>query len=267
MDYKTLGRTGVQIPVLGAGTYGEGFRPGGSFSQSVEALRRGFELGMTLVDTAESYGSGRAEEIVGEAVRGMRDNIFIATKVSPQNLAYEDVLKSAEKSLRRLNTTIIDLYQIHWPNPRIPVKETMKAMEHLLDKGKIKYVGVSNFSVKETEEARAAFSKTDLVSNQVEYNLLNREVELDLLPYCQREKITLIAYSPLAQGEILRSRITRKLQEMGEKYGKTPLQVALNWLITQPEVITIPKASKIEHVEENAGAAGWRLTEEDIRKM
>lgn len=267
MDYTELGKTGERIPVLGMGTYGDAFRQGDAYTKGVEALRRGIEFGMTLIDTAEIYGPGRSEEIVGEAVKGIRDRVFIATKVSPDNAAYDDLLKSAEKSLRRLNVSYIDLYQIHWWSSRIPVKETMRAMERLIDEGKIRYVGVSNFSVEQTQEAREALSKTDLVSNQVLYSLLERGIEIDLLPYCQTEKITVIAYAPIARGKIFRGRISRRLVEVGKKYGKTPVQVALNWLLTKPEVIAIPKAAKIEHIEENAGAVGWHLSEEDIRTL
>lgn len=262
MEYKELGRTGVQVPVLGQGTYGSGFSFGGSLSNGVAALRRGIDLGMTLIDTAESYGAGRSEEIVGEAIKGLRDRVFLATKVSPENLSYDRVLRSAEKSLQRLGTRYIDLYQIHFPNPWVPIQETMQAMEHLVGEGKIRYVGVSNFSVKETREAQQALSETTLASNQVEYSLLERSIERDLLPYCQQEKITIIAYTPIARGYILQGEIGRRLREIGGRYGKTPMQVALNWLISKEGVIAIPKAARIEHVDENAGAVGWHLTEE-----
>jgi diketogulonate reductase-like aldo/keto reductase len=219
---------------------------------------------MALIDTAESYGSGFSEKVVGEAIKGRREEVIIASKVSSSHLAYEDVLCSAEKSLRRLSTGFIDLYQVHSPSSSIPVGETMKAMEHLIDEGKIGSIGVSNFSVEQTKEAQEALSKCELVSNQVEYSLLKREIELDILPYCQHEKITVIAYTPIAKGEVLTRRISGRLREIGDKYGKTPIQVALNWLLTKDEVIAIPKALKIEHLEENAGAAGWVLSNEDI---
>ncbi len=262
MEYKELDRTGTHLPVLGLGTYGTGFSYGSSFSNSVDALRRGIDLGMSLIDTAESYGAGRSEEIVGEAIKGRRDQVFLATKVGPENVAYDRLLRSAEKSLKRLDTSYIDLYQIHFPNPWVPIQETMRAMERLVGEGKIRYVGVSNFSVKETHEAQQALSETTLASNQVEYSLIERSIEQDLLPYCQQEKITIIAYTPIARGFILQGEIGRRLREIGCRYNKTPIQVALNWLISKEGVIAIPKAVHIEHVNENVGAVGWRLSDE-----
>ncbi|MCL4436626.1 MAG: aldo/keto reductase [Thaumarchaeota archaeon] len=262
MEYKELGRTGVQVPVLGQGTYGYGFSFGRSFSNGVAALRRGIDLGMTLIDTAESYGAGRSEEIVGEAIKGQRDRVFLATKVSPENLSYERLLRSAEKSLQRLGTKFLDLYQIHSPNPWVPIQDTMGAMEHLVSEGKIRYVGVSNFSVKETREAQQALSETKLASNQVEYSLVERSIEQGLLQYCQREKITVIAYTPIARGYIMQGELGQRPREIGGRYGKSPMQVALNWLISKKGVIAIPKAVRIEHVEENVGAVGWHLDEE-----
>ena len=262
-----LGKSGLHVPVLGMGTWGDGFRPGASVSRSVKALRKGLDLGMVLIDTAESYGSGFSEKVVGEAIKGRRDEVIVATKVSASHLGYDDVLRSAEKSLKHLNTEFIDLYQVHSPSSWIPVKETMKAMEHLIDEGKIRSIGVSNFSVDQIKEAQEALSKCDLVSNQVEYSLLDREIEYDILPYCQYEKITVIAYTPIKQGEVVTGRISGRLREIGDKYEKTPIQVALNWLLTKPEVIAIPKALKIEHLEENVGATGWMLSNKDIRLL
>jgi|TARA_B100000315_G_scaffold242552_1_gene264859 aryl-alcohol dehydrogenase-like predicted oxidoreductase len=265
MDYVRLGKSGLAIPALGMGTWGNGFRPGASISRSIDALRKGLNLGMTFIDTAESYGSGFSEKIVGEAIKGRRNEVIIATKVSASHLSYEDVLRSAEKSLKRLNIGYIDLYQIHSPKTPIPVDETMRAMERLIDEGKIGAIGVSNFSVDQTMEAQEALSKCELMSNQVKYSLLDREIEFDILPYCQREKITVIAYTPIATGEVLTRRISGRLREIGNKYGKTPIQVALNWLLMKDGVIAIPKALKLEHLEENVGAVGWKLSNEDIR--
>jgi diketogulonate reductase-like aldo/keto reductase len=262
VQYKELGQTGVQVPVLGQGTYGYGFSYGGSLTNSVNALRHGIDLGMTLIDAAESYGAGRSEKIVGEAIKGQRDKVFLATKVSPENLTYDRLLRSAEKSLQRLGTSYIDLYQIHFPNPWIPIQKTMQAMEHLIGEGKIRYVGVSNFSLKETHEAQQALSEATLASNQVEYSLMERRIEQNLIQYCQNEKITIIAYTPIARGYLLQGEIGQKLREVGRKYGKTPIQVALNWLISKEGVITIPKAVNIEHLNENIGAVGWSLSEE-----
>ena len=262
-DVKELGRTGEKVVVIGMGTWGIGGYYTPDYSRDKEyinALRRGLELGMTLIDTAEMYAQGHSEELVGEAIKGFdRDSIFIITKVWYTNLRYDDVIKAA-----RLKTNYIDLYLVHAPNPSIPIEETMKAMEKLVMDGLVRYIGVSNFTVHELERARAALSRTDIVANEVEYNLLNRSIEKDLIPYCIREGITIIAYTPLAKGVLARNKF---LESIGRKYGKTAAQVALNWLICWKPVIAIPKAANIKHLEENAGAMGWRLSNEDFRRI
>lgn len=226
----------------------------------------GVSLGAYLLDTAEMYGT---EPVVGKAIEGIRDKVFLATKVSPSHLHYDDVIKAAEASLRRLNIKTIDLYQVHWPNPKIPIKETMRAMEELVDKGKIRFIGVSNFSVRELKEAQEALSSQEIVSNQVEYSLYDRSIETDLLPYCAAQKITVIAYSPVARGKIFSGREERLklLDQVASKYGKTRAQAALNWLIKDENVVAIPKADRVEHVRDNCGASDWRLSEEDHRKI
>lgn len=270
MEYRLLGRTGERIPAIGLGTYGVGGYFGRNTSKDameVASLRRGMELEMTFIDTAESYGDGHSEEVVGEAIKGLREKVFIATKVSASHLAYDDVMRAAEGSLRRLGIRTIDLYQVHWANPSIPIKDTMRAMERLLTEGKIRYVGVSNFSWRETEEAIECLSRVELVSNQVRYSILDREIEGELLPICEREGVTVIAYEPLERGGLLRGKAVDELKKVGRKYGKTPAQVALNWLIRKPAVMAIPKASKVEHLEENAEAVGWTIDEEDYRYL
>lgn len=270
MEFKRLGRTDVMVSAIGMGTWGIGgfSAPDYKYDEmAIRALRRGIELGITLIDTAEMYGGGHSEEVVGMAIKGLREKVFIATKVWYTNLRYDDVLRSAEKSLRRLQIDTIDLYQVHWPNPHIPLSETMRAMERLVLDGKVRFIGVSNFSVKLMEEARAALSKIDIVSNQVEYSLLSREVEDDILPYCEKENITLIAYSPLGRGNILNDPRSKILREVAKKYNKTLVQVALNWLIAKKPVVAIPKAINLSHVEENVNAAGWRLSDEDLELL
>lgn len=269
MEFKELGRSGVKIPVLGLGTWGMGgfsSKHFGSDEEAVRALRLGLELGMRFIDTAEMYGRGHSEEVVAKAVATERENVFIATKVSGENLSYERVLHSCESSLKRLKTSYVDLYQVHWPNPSIPIAETMKAMESLVADGKVHQVGVSNFSVQQTREAQAGMSKADLVSNQVEYSLLDRSIEEDLLPFAAKEHITIIAYSPVARGKIAgggRDRRWQILEKIASKNGKTKAQVALNWLIVKDPVVAIPKAIQLDHVKENVGAAGWKLNKED----
>ncbi len=253
MNTKTLGHTGEKIPEIGQGTW--------NYRGSLEPLRVGVSLGARLIDTAEMYGT---EEAVGKAVEALKD-VFIATKVSAHHLHHDDVIRAAEASLRRLKVKTIDLYQVHWPNPRIPIRETMRAMEELVKAGKVRYVGVSNFSVSELKEAREALRSGEIVSNQVEYSMLSREIEGDLLPYCVREGVTVIAYTPLAHGRLASGRSgDGLLGRIGEKYGKTPSQVALNWLLCQEGVVAIPKSDRTEHVRENVGASGWRLSEEDF---
>jgi len=216
------------------------------------------------------YGT---EGVVGEAVKGQRDKVFIATKVSGTHLRHDDVLRAAENSLKKLGTDTIDLYQIHWPNPRIPIKETMRAMETLVDRKILRSIGVSNFSVRELQEARNSMDKYGIVSNQVDYSLMNREIEERLLPYCEKSHITILAYSPLARGRLTAKPMMRYrramgvLREIADETGKTLAQVALNWCNAKPNVISIPKSDKVERVVENCEASGWRLSTEHLASL
>lgn len=268
MEFKTLGRSKVKISTIGMGTWGIGgfeSRDESGDEHGITALRRGLVLDMNMIDTAEMYGQGHSEEVVADAISDRRERAFIATKVSPNHLSYDDVITSAEVSLRRLRITCMDLYQVHWPSTSIPIKETMRAMERLVKNGKVRFIGVSNFSVSQIIEAQQALSGEEVVSNQVRYNILDRTIEKDLLPYCQRERITIIAYSPLARKRILETseEQTETLRRICAKYEKTIPQLALNWLISKPGVVAIPKAVTVEHVEENAQAAGWKLSDDD----
>lgn len=271
MNYKELGKKHTKIPVIGQGCMGiGGYLSKNSYQDEnqVKALRLGIELGMTFLDTAEAYGNGHSEEIVGRAVEGIRDKVFIATKVSPEHLSYDALLRSAEGSLRRLKTDYIDIYQVHWPNPKIPINEAICAMEQLLKEGKIRYVGVSNFSLKELKEAQAAFSEDEIVSIQVEYNFFDRTIENSILPYCEREGITTIAYSPLDQGKIASGdKRIKALQMIANRYDRTMAQVTLNWLISHPSVIVIPKATNPAHIKENASSAGFKLLDKDFKEI
>jgi len=273
LEFKEFGSGGVELPVLGLGTWGMGgfsSRHLGGEDRDVEALRLGLRLGMRFIDTAEMYAQGHSEEVVAAAVSGERDSVFIATKVSAENLSYERVLRSCEASLKRLKTSYVDLYQVHWPNPSIPIGETMRAMEKLAEEGKVREIGVSNFSVQQTREAQEALSKKTVASNQVEYSLAERSIEPDLLPYCSENHVSVIAYSPLARGRIAsaaRERQWRTLDAIARKYGKTSAQVALNWLICKDPVVAIPKAGSLDHVRENAGSVGWRLKAEDQQML
>jgi len=191
IEYKFLGITGEKIPSIGLGTWGLGGYSRSSSAndeKEIELIRYAAEKGLTFIDTAEMYGAGHAEELVGQAVKDIRSKVFMATKVSPEHLRYDDVIKACERSLKRLQTSYIDLYQIHWPNPRIPLRETIKALERLAEEDKIRYIGVSNFSVELLKEAISLTSKHDIVSNQVEYSLLSREIEKDLLDFAKNIK-------------------------------------------------------------------------------
>jgi diketogulonate reductase-like aldo/keto reductase len=272
MDQRQLGTTGVSIPAVGQGTWNMGGGMGPSRSadrEAVAALRLGIDLRMTLIDTAEMYGAGHSEELVGEAVRDQTDPVFIASKVSPSHFSYDSVLRSANSSLKRLGLKRMDLYQLHWPNPRVPISETMKAMEKLVKDGLVKYIGVSNFSVEQMREAQESLSREKIVSNQVEYSLVDRGVEAEVVPYCRKEKITIIAYSPLAQGGIPRGRggDFNTLDELALTLGKTRNQVALNWVLHDPSVVTIPKAARKEHVQENSEASDWKLSQSQYEQL
>jgi diketogulonate reductase-like aldo/keto reductase len=262
MEMKELAKTGVRLPEIGLGTW--------RYHAGVEPLRRGIALGATFIDTAEVYGT---EGLVGEAIKEQRRQLFIATKVSGDHLRSREVLKAVDGSLKRLGTDYIDLYQIHWPNPRVPIGETMEAMERLVDEGKVRFIGVSNFSTAELQGAQSAMRKHRIVSNQVLYNLLHREIEDDLSPYCQEQGVAVIAYSPLAEGELVSGRASGNRRGMGvlarvaQEAGKTPAQVALNWCIAKPHIIAIPKAGRVEHVEDDCGASGWRLSPEQLMTL
>lgn len=277
MDYREFGKAGFKVSLIGMGTYYDwpwfilagltGIRR--HAKRIVAALRTGLDAGMNLIDTAELYQS---EPLIGEAIRGRRrDELFVASKVWPNHLHYDAVIRACERSLKRLGTPYLDLYQIHYPNRRIPISETMRALERLVDEGKILQIGVSNFSLKRMVEAEEALSRHELVSTQMHYNLAHREVEADILPHCEKEKIALLAYYPLAHGKLVGGRDRRHevFLRLGEKHGgKTHAQIALNWLWARsPSVFPIPRASNPPHVEENAGAVGWRLDEADLRLL
>jgi diketogulonate reductase-like aldo/keto reductase len=235
----------------------------------VVALKLGLDLGMLFVDTAEMYGAGHSEELVAQAIQGRRDEVFVAYKVSPSHFDYDNVLRSATNSIKRLGIKTMDLYQLHWPNPQVPIAETMRAMEKLVRDGMVRYIGVSNFSVEQMQEAQQSLSKEKIVSNQIEYSLVDRGVEDEIVPYCQREAITVIAYSPLGQGRIPRGRggPFKVLDEIAQSLEKTRNQVALNWLLQDPSVVVIPKAVARDHVKENAEVSDWKLSPEQHRRL
>lgn len=270
MKYKTLHSIMEKVSAIGQGTGVGGFLAKGAVYEDRhrEAIKSGIDLGMTFIDSAEEYGMGEAERVVGQAVSNVRDTVFLATKVSPENLKYHDVLRAAERSLERLHADYIDLYQIHWPNPQIPMGETMEAMDKLIEEGKIRYVGLCNSSLQELKEARASLSADKLVSVQSEYNLFDRSIEKATLPYCDEKGILTIAYSPLGQGKIARgARKVDFLNKIAEKYCKTPGQIVLNWLIHHKNVMAIPQSTDLNHIRENAESPDFDLSKEDLDQI
>ncbi|GIW41795.1 MAG: aldo/keto reductase [Candidatus Binatia bacterium] len=264
MKTAPFGWTGVAVPLVGQGTWhmGESRR---RKDEEVAALRLGLELGLVHIDTAELYGQGGAEEVVAEAMRGFpRKEVFLVSKVLPQHASYQGTIRAAEASLRRLRTDYLDLYLLHWPG-RYPIEETMGAMAELVRQGKIRFAGVSNFDVTELREA-VERSPVRIACNQVLYNLTHRGIELDLLPFCRRHEIAVVGYTPFG-GFPTRGVGFRVLEGIARRHGKTPRQVVLRFLTRLPGLFAIPKAAKLEHVRENAGASDFDLTEEDIREI
>ena len=258
MFSKALGNTGVQIPEVGIGTWG--------YQAGPAPLQKGLDAGALFIDTAESYGT---EEVVADAVAGRREHVFLATKVSPHNFRRTDLLKAAEASLQRLRTDHIDLYQLHRPNDDVPLAETLGTMEELVDAGKVRFIGVSNFSLTQLQDAQRVTRRHPIASNQVRYSLIDRTIEDGLLSYCQANRVTIIAYSPLARGfrHIVDCDKRNVLGALAAQTGRTPVQIALNWCISQPGVVAIPKGNSEAHVLENCGASGWRLRPEQIREL
>lgn len=261
MEYRTLGKTREKISTIGIGAWRIGsYGSQAEKEEQIRAIHRGLDLGINLIDTAEIYGGGRSEQLIGEAIKDKHDSVFLATKVSAEHLGREAIVDACDASLKRLGVRFIDLYQIHWPNPRIPIRETMAGMEKLIRDGKVRYVGVSNFDARQVDDARMALTKSDLVSNQVEYSIANRFIESELLPFCRDERITVIAYSPLARGDIPRLQIPKTLSD---KYRLTTAQFMLSWVTRHEGVVAIPKAAQTKHMEENALSISTRLTQEE----
>jgi diketogulonate reductase-like aldo/keto reductase len=258
MDTKELGRTGVLIPEIGVGTW--------KYAGGAATLRAVLERGATFIDTAEIYGT---ESVVGEAIAGIRDRVFVATKVSAEHFGHAQLLEAADRSLRQLKTERIDLYQLHWPSHTVPIGETIAAMEELVDAGKVRFIGVSNFSRRLLERAQAAVRKHRIVSNQVRYNLIDRHVETELLPHCRSTGVTLIAYSPLAEGlrHIAAKDPEAVLAAVARLAGRTEAQVALNWCASKPGVVALCKANSAARLREDLLASGWRLTEQQLAML
>ncbi|BBD73542.1 aldo/keto reductase [Sulfodiicoccus acidiphilus] len=276
MERKKLGWTGEEISPLILGTFEHGVRTLVSEEEAVKLLNRAIELGINAFDTAESYGKGESERVLGKVIKGVkRDEVFLITKVSPEHLRYDDVLKSAERSMRRLDVSYIDLYLVHWPNHYVPLRETAKAMEKLVNDGKVRYVGVSNFSLPLLREFREHLSRTDVAADEVHYNLLFRAIEEEVYPYASREGIPILAYDPLGLGYLVGRReirdeyrwyflakdgvvealapLVEEVRKTAERLGLTPAQVLLGWLTSKELVFPVFNTTKQKHLEENVG--------------
>ena len=245
-----------------------------SDNESINAIKTAIKLGYTHIDTAELYWAWHCEELVGEAIKNFeRESLFITSKVFKTNLRYDNLIKSAKASLERLDTSYIDLYMIHAPNPDIDIEETMKALDYLVEQKMIKYIWVSNFNLEQLQEAQK-HTKNKIVANQLEYNLLTREtswfetctnIESEIIPYCQDNDIIVIAYRPIERKLLLQSHPV--LNKLEQKYHKTKSQIAINWLITQKNIVTIPKSVNEEHLKENLWALWWKMDEEDTKLL
>ena len=255
---------GEEIPVLGVGTWGLAERPRHR-REEIAALQMAVDLGMTVIDTAEMYAGGAAEELIAEALGHRRREIFVVSKVLPQHATRRGTVSACEASLRRLNTDHLDLYLLHWRGT-VPLDETLAAFEGLERQGKIRHWGVSNFDVDDMEEvvSLTANAGSNVASNQVLYNLTRRGIEYDLLPWCRKRGIPIMAYSPIERGRLANDATVKAI---ARRLDATPAQVALAWVLQQQGVIAIPKAAQVEHVREDRGALEIQLSSEDMNEL
>jgi len=298
VKFTTLGSSNLKISAIGLGTWqfgtpGWGYGKDFQRTNAIEIVQHALDLGVNFIDTAEVYGRGKSEEIIGEAIQERRDEVVIATKFLPLTLRPSKIHKAVKNSLKRLQIDTIDLYQIHWPIPFVSKKRLLRHMEDMVKEGIIRYIGVSNFSRKQLEKAQTSLKSEEIISNQVKYNMLQRRIEADLLPYARKENISIIAYSPLAQGLL-----TGKYREQGPKGGirrinrlfapvnlkqarpvldelahvasaheATSAQTALAWTIRDPTVIAIPGAKSIEQLISNVEAAELVLSQNELQQL
>lgn len=257
----------TKVPALGQGTWYLGEKSQDR-EKEIAALRLGIELGMTLIDTAEMYGSGRSEDLVGEAIKGIRDNVFLVSKVYPHNSGLNNIFNSCENSLKRLGTDHLDLYLLHWRG-NVPLEKTIEGMEKLKKQGKILRWGVSNLDTGDMEELLECEDGSNCVTNQVLYHLGSRGIEFDLLPWQRLHKMPIMAYCPVAQGGSLRTQLLKDstVKKIAENHSVKPLQIILAWCMRSRNIIAIPKASQAEHVLENAEAASIVLSESELIEL
>ncbi len=258
----------LNFPKMGQGCMGIG----GRFNRDetsdqlhIRALRYGIDLGLIFLDTAEIYAAGHSEELVGKAIKGYRDKVIIGTKFSPEHSKYKDVIEAAENSLQRLDTSYIDIYQIHRPNESVSFEETLSALLMLLKQGKIRKIGVSNFTAKQFLLANRILKDVEIFSNQVEYNLFDRHIENNLIRTCKDFKALIIAYSPLDQGNLaFGSKQNSILEEIAFKYEKSKAQIALSWVVSQENVVAIPKSTNLIHLKANAEILNFQMEKVDL---
>ena len=265
MEHRPFGPTNREVSVIGEGTW--------YFEQSerraaIAALKKSLDLGINHFDTAELYGSGEAERIIGEAISGRRDQVFLVSKVMPSHASRKGTITACERSLSRLGTDHVDCYLLHWRG-RYPLEETIEAFEELKRSGKILSWGVSNFGVPDLDEALKIAGEGHIACNQVLYHLKDRSIEHSVIPWCEKHDVAVTAYSPFGHGDFPDSRTKdgRVLNEIAKAHQATPRQAALSFLTRRPSVFAIPKASIPEHVEENAGAAALHLTKDEINRI
>lgn len=254
--------SGKPIPILGMGTWqmGENAR---NRQSEINALRHGLDLGLSLIDTAEMYGEGGAEEVIALAIANRRAEVFLVSKVYPHNASKQGTIAACERSLKRLNTDYLDLYLLHWRGS-VPLAETLDAFQALQQAGKICSYGVSNFDVKDLEEASHLNGGNAIATNQVLYNLTRRGIEWNLLPWCQQHSLPIMAYSPIEQGRLLNN---QTLTAIAQEREVTAAQVAIAWLLHQDNVIVIPKASRVEHIEQNYTALDLKLSADELATL
>ncbi|HEX5047494.1 MAG TPA: aldo/keto reductase [Gammaproteobacteria bacterium] len=259
--------SGEAVPRLGQGAWQIG-EDRSRRAQELAALMLGFDLGLTLVDTAEMYGDGASEELVADAIAGRRDRAYVVSKVLPRNASRGGVIAACERSLKRLRTDYLDLYLLHWRESK-PLDETLEAFAALADAGKVRHYGVSNFDVDDLDEALALPGGTAVATNQVLYNLEHRGIEFDLLPWARERGMPVMAYSPLGSDarSVRRLLGNRTLAEIASRHSATPPRAALAWLLAQDGIVAIPKASSAEHVRDNRAALDLRLTREDLAEL
>ncbi|HTQ79116.1 MAG TPA: aldo/keto reductase [Thermoanaerobaculia bacterium] len=265
MERRELGRTGVEVPIVGQGTWN---LERADRRQAIRALQRGLDAGMSHIDTAEMYGRGRVEELVGEAIAGRRQEVFLVSKVLPENASRQGTLAACERSLRYLGTDHLDIYLLHWPGSH-PLQDTLAAFAELREAGKIRAFGVSNFDAEATARAVGIAGQGRIACNQLLYHLGERAIEHAVLPYCEAQGIAVVAYSPFGAGDFPSpgNRGGRVLAAIAQAHGATPRQVALAFLTRRPALFAIPKTASPDHAAENAAAGDLRLTAEEIGQI